>query len=144
MSAGDLALLLAATLCALGFTALVVVLSRVLATLRALRDEVELLRQRTTPLIDDLRESTDSARDAMREAQRDLQRFDRVLGSAEAISGAMTGSGRLARQALSTPVIKTAAVATGIRRIVQRLRPRRVRSSRADLHLVESPSRKRA
>jgi len=144
MTAGDLALLLAATLCALGFTALVVVLSRVLSTLRALRAEVELLRQRTTPLIDDLRESTDSARDAMREAQRDLQRFDRVLGSAEAISGAMTGSGRLARRALSTPVIKTAAVATGARRIAQRLRPRRDRTSRADLRLVESPDRKRA
>jgi hypothetical protein len=47
-----------------------------------------------------------------------------VLGSAEAISQAVEGSGRVARVALSTPVIKTVAIATGSRRAASRLRGR--------------------
>ena len=37
----------------------------------------------------------------MSEARDDLDRFDRVLGSAEAISGAVAGGSRVARAALS-------------------------------------------
>jgi hypothetical protein len=124
MTAGELALVVAAVLCCIGFTALVVVLMRVLDTLRALRGEVESLRQETRPLLDDMRASTVDARAAMDEARHDLDRFDRVLGSAEAISGAVSGGGRVARAALSTPVIKTAALATGTSRAVRRLRRR--------------------
>lgn len=122
MTAGELALVIGAVLCCIGFAALIVVLVRVLDTMRGLRAEVASLRAETTPLLADLRASTDSAKQVVSEAQRDLDRFDRVLGSAEAISGAMTGSGRVARAALSTPVIKTAAIATGTSRAVRRLR----------------------
>ena len=65
MSAGELVVVLAAVLCALGFAALVVVLVRVLDTLRALRGEVASLRAETRPLLEDLRSSTDEARDAV-------------------------------------------------------------------------------
>jgi hypothetical protein len=133
MTAGELAIVLAAVLCAFGFAALVVVLLRAHDTLRALRHEVEALRQETRPLIADLRVSTDEARDAMHEAQRDLARFDRVLGSAEAISGAVSGSGRVARTALSTPVIKVAAIASGTSRAAKRLSRRRRRDERRDV-----------
>ena len=78
MSAGDLAVTLAALLCAIGFAALIVVLMRVLDTLKALRVEVESLRRETGPLLVDLRTSTDEARDAMDIAREDLERFDRV------------------------------------------------------------------
>ena len=122
MSAGDLAVTLAALLCAIGFAALIVVLMRVLDTLKALRVEVESLRRETGPLLVDLRESTDEARDAMDTAREDLQRFDRVIGSAEAISDAMEGSSRLARRALSAPMIKAAGIATGTSRTVRKLR----------------------
>ena len=61
MTAGDLALVLAVILCAFGFAALVLVLARVLSALRALRGEIDALRRQTTPLIDDLRESADTA-----------------------------------------------------------------------------------
>jgi len=122
MSAGDLAVTLAALLCAIGFAALIVVLMRVLDTLKALRVEVESLRRETGPLLVDLRESTDEARDAMDTAREDLQRFDRVIGSAEAISDAMEGSGRLARRAFSAPMIKAAGIATGTSRTVRKLR----------------------
>src|SRR4029078_751532 len=116
MSAGDLAVTLAALLCAIGFAALIVVLMRVLDTLKALRVEVESLRRETGPLLVDLRESTDEARDAMDTPRDDLQRFDRVIGSAEAISDAMEGSGRLARRAFSAPMIKAAGIANRTRR----------------------------
>jgi hypothetical protein len=122
MSGGELALVVGAVLCCIGFAALIVVLVRVLDALKALRHDVSTLRAETAPLLAELRASTDSAKAAVAEAQRDLDRFDRVLGSAEAISGAVSGSGRVARAALSTPVIKTAALATGTSRAMRRLR----------------------
>jgi hypothetical protein len=122
VTAGDLAIVIAAVLCCLGFAALIVVLVRVLDTLRALRNEVTSLRAETQPLLLELRRSTVEARATIQEARDDLDRFDRVLGSAEAISGAVSGSGRVARVALSTPMIKTAALATGTSRAVRRLR----------------------
>lgn len=115
MSAGDLAVTLAAVLCAIGFAALIVVLVRVLDMLRELRGEVHELRSETRPLLAELRAAADGARD-------DLARFDRVLGSAEAISDAVEGSGRAARQVFSAPVIKLAGIATGTSRAVRRLR----------------------
>jgi hypothetical protein len=122
MTAGDLAVTLAAVLCAVGFAALIVVLVRVLDSLKSLRGEVEALRAETRPLLADLRASTAEARSAMDTARSDLERFDRVLGSAEAISDAVEGTGRIARRAFSAPVIKAAGVATGTRRAVRRLR----------------------
>ena len=122
MTAGQLAVVLATVLCALGFTALIVVLVRVLDTLRSLRAEVESLRNETRPLLAEMQLSTDQARATMREARDDLDRFNRVIGSAEAISDAVSGSGRIARVALSTPVIKVAGIATGTGRAVRRLR----------------------
>lgn len=135
MSAGDLAVTLAAVLCAIGFAALIVVLVRVLDTLKALRGEVEALRGETRPLLAELRATTDEARTAMDTARSDLQRFDRVLGSAEAISDAMEGTGRVARRAFSAPVIKAAGVATGTSRAMRKLRGR---EQRAEVVIVES------
>jgi uncharacterized protein YoxC len=115
VTAGELALVLGTVLCALGFAALIVVLVRVLDALRALRTEVDGLRAETQPLLAELRSSVEDARD-------DLERFDRVLGSAEAISANVQGASRVARVALSTPVIKTVALASGTSRAARRLR----------------------
>ena len=129
MTAGDLAIVLAAVLCCIGFAALIVVLYRVLDTMRSLRSEVVSLRQETGPLLDELRSSTADAKAAITAARGDLERFDRVLGSAEAISGAVAGGSRVARAALSTPMIKTAALATGTTRAVRRFRRKERRSA---------------
>jgi len=129
VTAGDLAVVLAAVLCSIGFAALIVVLWRVLETMRSLRAEVAALRQETNPLLAELRASTADAKSAMAEARDDLRRFDRVLGSAEVISGAVAGGSRVARAALSAPVIKTAALATGTSRAVGRLRRKERRSA---------------
>lgn len=140
MTAGELAVVLAALLSAIGFAALVVVLVRVLDSLKILRLEVESLRAETRPLLAELRSSTDEAAAAVREARDDLERFDRVLGSAEAISGAVEGGSRIARAALSAPVIKVAAFATGTSRAARRLRreERRRSTSTAVVPTVEA------
>ena len=122
MSAGELAVVLAAVLCCIGFAALVVTLMRVLDTMRGLRDEVQRLRAETQPLLLELNESVGAARESVSMARADLERFDRVLGSAEAITDAVSGSSRLVRGALSTPVIKTVALASGTAEGVRRLR----------------------
>lgn len=124
MTAGELAVVLATVLCSIGFAALIVVLLRVLDTLKSLRGEVESLRAETRPLLAELQVSTDVARATMAEARHDLDRFDRVLGSAEAISDAVSGSGRVARAALSVPVIKVAGIATGTSRAWRRIHRR--------------------
>jgi hypothetical protein len=124
MTAGDLAVTLAAVMLTIGFAALIVVLVRVLDSLKALRAEVESLRSETRPLLAEMRATTDEARNTMDTARSDLERFDKVLGSAEAISEAVDGSGRLARKAFSAPVIKAAGLATGTSRAVRRLRGR--------------------
>jgi hypothetical protein len=129
MTAGELAVLLAAVLCCIGFAALVVVLMRVLDSLKSLRGEVATLRAETTPLLIELRASTHEARAVVEEARDDLDRFDRVLGSAEAISGAVAGGSRVARAALSAPVIKTVAIGTGTSRAVKRLRRKERKSA---------------
>lgn len=115
MTAGELAIVLATVLCSLGFAGLVVALLAVQRSLRELRDEVAAFRAEAGPLLGDLRDSVEDARE-------DLERFDRVLGSAEAISSAVEGTSRVARVALSAPVIKTVALATGARRARGRLR----------------------
>ncbi len=109
-------------LCALAFAALAVTLVRVRDTLGTLRAEVAAMRAETTPLLADLRASADEARAAMQAARDDLDRFDRVLGSAEAISSTAARGGRVARTTLSVPVIKAAGLATGTSRAVRRLR----------------------
>jgi len=125
MSAGQLALVVAVVLCALGFAALCLTLMRVLDTLGSLRTEVSELRAETRPLLTELRSSVDAARD-------DLDRFDRVLGSAEAISANVEGASRVAKVALSAPVIKTVALASGTGRMARRLRRGTRRRGRGD------------
>lgn len=122
MTGGELALTIGVVLVILAFTGLIVVLARVLQAMRILRDDIETWREETEPLLESLRTSADGARDVVEEARADLYRFDRVLGSAEAISGALEGTGRATRVALSAPVIKIAALASGTSRAASRLR----------------------
>ena len=134
MTAGDLVVVLAAVMLTIGFAALVVVLLRVLDTLRDLRREVADLRDETGPLILELRASAAEARDTVDEARHDLERFDKVLGSAEAIGDAV-GS-RVTKTAYSSPSIKAAGFAKGVSRTVGRLRGR---PSPSRLDIAPSP-----
>ena len=142
MTAAELALVVAAVLCVIGFAALIVVLIRVLDMLKALRSEVTSLREETQPLLAELRVSTEEAQTAMATARSDLERFDRVLGSAEAISDAVDGSSRVARTAFSAPVIKLAGLATGTGRAVRKMRGRA--TAPQVVHVPELRERRRA
>jgi len=122
MTTGEVVLVAAIVLCAIGLAALAVALVRVLDALAALRIEVRDLRDQSNRMISELRVSTDQARDAVGAAREDLVRFDRVLGSAEAISSAVGRSGGAARRVFATPVIKGVGVVTGVKRAVDRLR----------------------
>ncbi len=138
MSAGELVLIVAAVLCSIGFAALIVVLLRVLDTLRDVRREVDQLRMETTPLIRELLATTDEARATVDEARADLERFDRVLGSAEAIGDAV--GGRVARTTFSAPMIKATGLARGTSRTIARLRgaPKRTTNGPVEVHAIES------
>jgi uncharacterized protein YoxC len=120
MTAGELLLVVAGVLCSIGFAALVVVLMRVLDALRDVRRELDDLRAETTPLIQELQDTTDEARATVNEARADLERFDRVLGSAEAIGDAVGNT--VARTSFSAPMIKAAGFARGTSRTIARLR----------------------
>lgn len=138
MTAGELVLVVAAVLCAIGFAALIVVLMRVLDTLRDVRAEVDQLRAETTPLMRELLATTEEARAAVDEARADLERFDRVLGSAEAIGEAV--GGRVARTSFSSPMIKATGFARGTSRTISRLRGT-PRSASIGPRIVESDGR---
>ena len=120
MTTGELLLVVAAVLCVIAFTALIVVLLRVLDAMRDMRREVDQLRLETAPLISELVATTDEARATIDQARADLERFDNVLGSAEAIGDAV--GGRVARTTFSAPMIKAAGFARGTSRTISRLR----------------------
>lgn len=122
MSAGELALVVGAVLCALAFAALAVTLVRVRDTMAELRAELAALRAETAEVTMTLRRAADEACQTVSTARADLDRFDRVLGSAEAISSAVGRTNRFTRSALSAPMIKAAGIATGTSRAVRRLR----------------------
>jgi len=141
VSGSELALVIGVVLIIAAFTALIVVLVRVLDAVKLLGQEIELWRDETEPLLESLRISADDARDVVEEARQDLYRFDRVLGSAEAISGAMEGTSRMTRVAFSTPVIKIAALATGTSRAASRLRHQELTETRRQRRKREKRNR---
>ena len=113
MKGSDYVIVLGLVVCVLAIVALVVVLVKVLDALQMLRDSLEVLDTRLLPLVIDLRDAADETREVIDDARDDLQRFDRVLGSAEAISGAVADTSMVARTVISTPIIKAAAFARG-------------------------------
>lgn len=115
MSAGDLAAVVVSVLALVAAGALVAVLVGVLGTLRRLRVAIDTLHDETLPLVDEL-----SA--AVHAATEEIGRVEQLVGTAEAITARVDGASRLATAALSRPVIKTVAVATGTSRAAKRLR----------------------
>jgi uncharacterized protein YoxC len=138
MTAGELVIVVAAVLCVIAFAALVVVLMRVLDALRDVRRQLHDVQTHTTVLIQDLQDTTDDARATVNEARADLERFDRVLGSAEAIGDAVGAT--VARGTFSSPAIKAAGLARGTSRTFARLRgvPRSPNAGAVPLSAIEA------
>ena len=130
MTAGELAVVLAAVLCCIGFAALIVVLVRVLDTLRSLRGEVDVVARRDRPA---------ARRAAGVDRRRQGRRWPRPATTSSDSTGCSVRPRRSAARwravagspgpRSSTPVIKTAALATGTSRAVRRLRRKERRSA---------------
>jgi hypothetical protein len=115
MDTSDVIAVIAATLVAILTGALLVVLALTVRTLQTLRATVESLRDETVALLDD-------AHDAVREAATEVDRIDRLVGSAERINDAVDGAQRIAYKTLASPVVKAMAFGSGVSRAAQRLR----------------------
>ncbi|CAN5815789.1 hypothetical protein BH23ACT2_BH23ACT2_03960 [soil metagenome] len=115
LSGADLAVVVVTGCAIAAVIALLVVLQRVLVTLHRLSATLDDLNDRALPLVDELA-------DSLAEANGELERIDRLVGSAESISATVDATSKLAYRALSAPVIKTVALTSGASRAAKRMR----------------------
>ncbi|MCU1352309.1 MAG: hypothetical protein JWM05_1518 [Acidimicrobiales bacterium] len=115
MSGADLAAVVVTGCSIVAVVAALFALQRTLATLRQVRDALEVLTERSLPLVDELAATVEAA-------NVELERVDRLVGSAESISATVDATSKLAYRALSAPVIKTVAMTSGASRAAKRLR----------------------
>lgn len=115
LSAADLAVGVVTACSIVAVVVLLFVLQRVLATLRQVRATLDNVSATALPLMDDLGQS-------LAEANEELARIDRLVGSAESISATVDATSKLAYRALSAPVIKTVAMGSGASRAAKRMR----------------------
>jgi hypothetical protein len=118
MSATDLAAVIVAGCSVLAVALLTVALIALVRTLRAMRDVAHLLRTETVPVLDDLRDTVDVA-------NHEIERLDRLVTTAESVTGTVDSASRLAYIAMANPVIKGVAFASGTAKAARRLRSRK-------------------
>ena len=118
MSATDLAAVIVAGCSVVAVVLLAVAMIALVRTLRAMRDVAHLLRTETVPVLDDLRETVDVA-------NLEIERLDRLVTTAESVTGTVDSASRLAYVAMANPVIKGVAFASGTAKAARRLRGRK-------------------
>ncbi|MEZ5178841.1 MAG: DUF948 domain-containing protein [Acidimicrobiales bacterium] len=115
LSAADLAVLVVTGTSIVAVVVLLFVLQRALSALREVRATLDAIGDQVVPLVDELARS-------VTEANAELERVERLVGSAESISATVDATSKLAYRALSAPVIKTVAITSGASRAAKRLR----------------------
>jgi light-regulated signal transduction histidine kinase (bacteriophytochrome) len=115
MTAGDLAAVVVTMLSIVAVVALLLALQVAWRTARALRSALADVEARTGPLVAELETTVERA-------NAELDRVHQLVGSAESISATVDATSRLAYKALSAPVIKTVALASGTSKAARRLR----------------------
>lgn len=118
ISAADLAVVVVTVVSLVAVAALVVALQLVWRTIRALRATLVDVEHRAGSAVEALGATVG-------ETNRQLARMDELMGSAESISATVDATSRLAYRALSAPVIKTVALASGTSKAAKRLRKER-------------------
>jgi uncharacterized protein YoxC len=118
MTGTEMGVMIAAIASVAGVVLLGVALLAMHRTLREMRRTVELLQVETKSVIDELS-------DTVAAANYELHRIDRMVGTAETISGTVDAASRLAYTAVSNPMIKGLAVASGTGRAARSFRRRR-------------------
>ncbi len=94
---------------------LLVALTALASTLRALRKGVEDLREEALPAVDEMRQT-------VRQAQGELDRLDNLINTAETISQTVDAASRLAYLTFSNPAVKAMSLGTGVGKAVRKLR----------------------
>lgn len=115
LSASDLAVIVVTGCSIVAVVAVLFALQRILLAVRRVTRTLDELNAQALPLIDDLARS-------LEEANAELARVDKLVGSAESISATVDATSKLAYRALSAPVIKTVAMTSGASRAARRLR----------------------
>lgn len=115
MSASDLALVVVTACSVVAVVAVLYALQRILATVREVRSTLDEVNARALPLLEELATTLSEAND-------EVARVERLVGSAESISATVDATSKLAYRALSAPMIKTVAVTSGASRAARRLR----------------------
>ncbi|MFI5045576.1 MAG: hypothetical protein ACHQIG_00815 [Acidimicrobiia bacterium] len=114
MSAGEWAAIVAVQLCLVLFVVLLVVLVRLERAAAELRATTRALALQTGAVVEELRE-------AVRDADFELDRVDALVRSAERVTGRVDAAAGLADKVITSPVVRAMAVGTGTKRAVQRL-----------------------
>ena len=117
MSALDLAAVVAAVASLGVVVALTLVVLRLARTTEALAAVLVEVRDEALPALRDATAAVDASRE-------EAERVGEILDAAEALSHRVDGASKAAYVALSRPVIKTAAAASGAQRAARRLRGR--------------------
>jgi hypothetical protein len=134
VSASDLAATIVAAASVVAVVLLAVGVVALLRTLRALREIAHLLRTETVPVLDDLRDTVDAA-------NGEIERLDRLVTTAESVTGTVDSASRLAYIAMANPLIKGVAFASGTAKAARRLRGRRGDNGAVDNGVVDRGDR---
>ena len=115
MSASDVVVVVLAVLVAVGAGATITMLVSLRATLVELRTSLAELQQDTLPMVDELRE-------AVTTTTGHVERVDRLISGAESVEAHVDAASRLAYRTISSPVVKTVAFGSGVKKATRRLR----------------------
>ena len=121
MSASDVIAVVLAVVVAILAGAVVTVLLGLRTALKELNRSIVALRDETLPLVDELRDAVDST-------VHNVDRVDRLITAAEGIEAHVDAASRLAYRTISSPVVKTMAFGSGVKRSIQRLGRKPLRS----------------
>ena len=114
MNAAEFAATIASIAFAMLVVGLLVLVGSAIRTMKTVRGAVDDVRRTAVPLIADVHA-------AVRQANGDLVQVEAILERTEAIQGTVDSASRLAYATFATPVIKLAAVASGLSRATRRL-----------------------
>lgn len=115
MTASEFAAVFAAVAVAVLGAGALFALASLTRTLRTLRASVEELRSETLPLLSQLRGTVD-------QANNELEKVDKLLGTANNIGETVDSASRLAYLFFANPVVKALAFGAGTARAARRLR----------------------
>jgi uncharacterized protein YoxC len=114
VSPTELAAIVASMALAMLVVGLLLLIGSAIRTLSSVRGAVDDVRRTAVPLISDIHT-------AVRQANGDLVKVESILQRTESIKGTVDSASQLAVAAFATPLIKVAAITTGLNRAARRL-----------------------